>query len=172
MSNIDDLDFHPERADEERTREEEERFRRRVRREVLRVQRGEADEDIAADEAAEAEARTLEEEEERRRAKRRAHPFFRLLSGTVLVTERATRYYPYLVTIAVMFFLNIVVVFWSLHLDMRYSRLEREVQRLRERSVRLEEQRYRISTHSAVVEEIARRGLGLKDPEHPNPKIP
>ena len=164
MSNIDDLDFHPERADEERTREEEERFRRRVRREVLRVQRGEADEDIAADEAA--------EEEERRRAKRRAHPFFRLLSGTVLVTERATRYYPYLVTIAVMFFLNIVVVFWSLHLDMRYSRLEREVQRLRERSVRLEEQRYRISTHSAVVEEIARRGLGLKDPEHPNPKIP
>lgn len=166
-----DLDFHPEREEEQRTREEEERFRRRVRREVLRVQRGEADEDIAADEAAEAEARLEEAEAERRRERRQAHPFFRLFSGTVLVTERATRYYPYLVTIALMFFLNIMVLFWSLHLDMRYSRLDREVQMLRERSIRLEEQRYRMATHSALYKALRERGINLEDPQSPNPQI-
>ena len=44
-----DLDFHPEREEEERRHQEEEELARRVRREVLRVQRGEAEEDLAAD---------------------------------------------------------------------------------------------------------------------------
>lgn len=162
-----DLDFHPERADEEARRAEEERFARRVRREVLRVQSGEADEDLRADREAD-EAAEREEEIRRVRAERRAaNPLFRLLSGSILVSRRVTRNYPYLVTIAGMFFLNIVVLFWSLHLDLRYSRLEREVQKLREQSIRLEERRYRMTTHSAVAEELARRGIEIKDPTTP-----
>lgn len=161
-----DLDFHPERAEEERRRAEEEQFARRVRREVLRVQSGEAEEDLRADreaEEAEAEARAAEQAQQ---ARRKANPILRLFSGSILVSERLTRNYPYLITIAVMFLINIMVIFWSLHLDMRYSRLEREVQKLREQSIRLEEQRYRMTNHSAVVEELARRGIPIGDPEH------
>ncbi len=162
-----DLDFNPERAEEERLRAEEELFARRVRREVLRVQSGEAEEDIRADREREEEHRRAEAEVEARRARRRANPLFRLLSGSILVGEQAARYYPYMLTIAAMFFVNIVVLFWSLHLDVRYSRLEREVQKLRERSIRLEEQRYRRTTHSAVAAELARRGIELYDPQKP-----
>lgn len=162
-----DLDFNPERAAEEARRAEEELFARRVRREVMRVQSGEAEEDLRADREAEAEERRAEEERAARRARRRANPLFRLLSGSILVGEQASRYYPYMLTIAAMFFLNIVVLFWSLHLDLNYSRLEREVQKLRERSIRLEEQRYRLTTHSAVAAELARRGIDLEDPQSP-----
>ncbi len=162
-----DLDFHPERQEEELRRQEEEALARRVRREVLRVQSGEADADIEADRQAEEEAAAREAEERVRKERRRNNPFYRLVSGTILVGERASRSYPYLMTIAVMFFLNIVVLFWSLHLDLRYSRLEREVQKLRERSIRYEEQRYRMSTHSAVSRELEHRGIHLQDPRTP-----
>lgn len=159
-----DLDFHPERLEEEARRTEEEQLARRVRREVLRIQRGEAEEDLAADREAERRA----EEVRRVKAERRAaNPIFRLLSGSILVSRSVARNYPYLLTIAGMFFLNIVVLFWSLHLDLRYTRLERSVQKLREQSIRLEERRYRLSTHSAVVEELARRGIELSDPTEP-----
>lgn len=162
-----DLDFHPERAEEEARREEEARFARRVRREVLRVQSGAADDDLRSDAEAEAEERRAEQERAAREERRRRNPLFRVVSGTILVGEQATRYYPYLLTFAVLFFLNIVVLFWSLHLDSRYSRLEREVQKLRERSIRLEERRYSITTHSAVVRELERRGIALADPTEP-----
>ena len=162
-----DLDFHPERQEEELRRQEEAELARRVRREVLRVQSGEAEEDLAADREAEEAQREAEAEATARRERRQRNPFYRLVSGTILVGERATRSYPYLLTIAAMFFLNIVVLFWSLHLDLRYSRLEREVQKLREKSIRYEEQRYRVSTHSAVSAELERRGIELKDPAAP-----
>lgn len=162
-----DLDFHPEREEEERRHQEEEELARRVRREVLRVQRGEAEEDLAADREQEEAEQAAEAEAEARKARRAANPIYRLMSGTILVGENATRSYPYLLTIAAMFFINIVVLFWSLHLDLRYSRLEREVQKLREKSIRYEEQRYRVSTHSAVSAELERRGIALKDPASP-----
>ena len=81
--------------------------------------------------------------------------------------EGVSKYYPYLLTIAGMFLLSIMVMFWSLHLDMRYSQLSREVQVLRERSIRLQEQRYRRTTHSAILEELHRRGIELYDPLAP-----
>lgn len=167
MTNEHDLDFNPNRAEEERLRAEEELFARRVRREVLRVQRGEAEEDLRADAEAEAEERRQQAEAEAHQVRRQANPLLRLLSGSILVGEQAARYYPYMLTIAGMFFLNIVVLFWSLHLDLHHSRLEREVQKLRERSIRLEEQRYRTTTHSAIAAELARRGLPLRDPQAP-----
>ena len=127
---------------------------------MLNIARHNRKEQEEAEQAAEAEA-------EARKARRAANPIYRLMSGTILVGENATRSYPYLLTIAAMFFINIVVLFWSLHLDLRYSRLEREVQKLREKSIRYEEQRYRVSTHSAVSAELERRGIALKDPASP-----
>lgn len=128
---------------------------------------GEAEEDIRADEEREAEERAEAEERERRERRRRSSTFWQLFSGTILVREGVSKYYPYMLTIAGMFFLSIMVMFWSLHLDMRYTRLERDVQKLRERSIRLQEQRYQRTTHSAIVEQLRARGIELYDPQAP-----
>lgn len=163
----DDHEFDPLTPEEQARRDEDEEFSRRVRREVLRMERGEADEEIRADLEREAAERAEAEERERRERRRRSSTLWQLVSGTILVREGVSKYYPYMLTIAGMFFLSIVVMFWTLHLDMRYTRLEREVQKLRERSIRLEEQRYRHTTHSAVMEELRRRGIELYDPLAP-----
>ena len=146
--------------EEQARREQEEEFARRVRREVRRMERGEAEEDIRADEEREAEERAEAEERERRERRRRSSTFWQLFSGTILVREGVSKYYPYMLTIAGMFFLSIMVMFWSLHLDMRYTRL-------RERSIRLQEQRYQRTTHSAIVEQLRARGIELYDPQAP-----
>ena len=156
-----DHEFDPVTPEEEARRRQEEEFARRVRREVLRIERGEADEDIRADMERE------EEERQRRERRRKASTFWQLFSGTILVHEGVSKYYPYMLSIAGMFFLSIAVMFTTLHLDMKYSRLEREVQILRERSIRLQEQRYRRTTHSAIVERLRERGIELIDPPAP-----
>lgn len=166
-----DHEFDPVTPEEEARRQQEEEFARRVRREVLRMERGEAEEDIRADEEREAEERAEDEARQRREKRRSASTFWQFISGTILLREGVSKYYPYMLTIAGMFFLSIVVMFWSLHLDMKYSRLEREVQVLRERSIRLEEQRYRRTTHSAVAEALRERGLELYDPPAPGEAI-
>ena len=156
-----DHEFDPVTPEEEARRRQEEEFARRVRREVLRIERGEADEDIRADMERE------EEERQRRERRRKASTFWQLFSGTILVHEGVSKYYPYMLSIAGMFFLSIAVMFTTLHLDMKYSRLEREVQILRERSIRLQEQRYRRTTHSAIVERLRERDIELTDPPAP-----
>ena len=150
-----DHEFDPITPEEEAQRAQEAEFARRVRREVLRIERGEAEEEIRA------------EERERRERRRRASTFWQLFSGTILVREGVSKYYPYMLSIAGMFFLSIAVMFTALHLDMKYTRLEREVQILRERSIRLQEQRYSRTTHSAIVERLRERGIDLSDPSAP-----
>lgn len=154
-----DHEFDPVTPEELAEREREAELARKIRREVVRIQRGEADEELRED---------AEREEAEERARKRASSTIRqLISGTILLRKEASEAYPYLLSIAGMFFLSIVVMFWSLHLDRRYSQLEREVQMLRERSVRLQQQRFRVTTHSAVVEQLRQRGIELYDPTVP-----
>ena len=120
-----DHEFDPITPEEQARREEEAEFARRVRREVRRMERGEADEEIRADEEREAAERAEAEAREARERRRRSSTFWQLFSGSILVRKGVSKYYPYLLTIAGMFFLSIVVMFWSLHLDMRYTRLSR-----------------------------------------------
>jgi|GEM_PF-33995 len=153
-----DHEFDPVTDEERAAREREEELARRIRREVLRVQSGEADEEIRADrerEQAEEEAR---QEEQRKEERRRSNIFWLLFSGNILVRKGASEYYRYMICIAAMFFVSIFVMFTALHLDMKYSRLYREVQMLRERSTRLQEQRFRHTTHPAIPAELRRRG--------------
>ena len=75
--------------------------------------------------------------------------------------------YRYFAAIAAICFVSIVVMFTALHADLKYSRMEREVQLLRERSIRLQEQLHRRTTHAAMVEELRRRGIDLQDPRKP-----
>lgn len=162
-----DHEFDPVTDEERAAREREEELARRIRREVLRVQSGEADEEIRADrerEQAEEEAR---QEEQRKEERRRSNIFWLLFSGNILVRKGASEYYRYMICITAMFFVSIFVMFTALHLDMKYSRLYREVQMLRERSTRLQEQRFRHTTHSAILEELRRRGIDLYDPVVP-----
>lgn len=160
-----DHEFDPVTDEERAAREREEELARRIRREVLRVQSGEADEEIRADrEQAEEEAR---QEEQRKEERRRSNIFWLLFSGNILVRKGASEYYRYMICIAAMFFVSIFVMFTALHLDMKYTRLEREVQILRERSIRLQEQRYSRTTHSAIVERLRERGIDLSDPSAP-----
>ena len=163
-----DPDFDPQQAAAEEQRRQEEEFARRVRREVRRMERGEADEDIRADEAREAEEEAAREATRQRERRRNASTFWQLFSGTILVREGVSHSYPYLLAIAGMFLLSISVVFMALHTDMKFMRLEREVQVLRERSIRMQERRFRCTTHSAITAELRRRGIELYDPLAPS----
>ncbi len=168
MTMYTDHEFDPIDPDEEARRQEDEAFARRVRREVRRMERGEADEDIREDEALEAEEEARREAIRSKERRRKASTFWQIFSGTILVREGMSHSYPYLLTVAIMFLLNISVVFMALYTDMKYMRLEREVQVLRERSIRWQERRFRCTTHSAVTEELHRRGIELYDPVAPS----
>ena len=162
-----DHEFDPVTDEERAAREREVELAGRSRREVLREQSGEADEELRAArerEQAEEEAR---QEEQRKEERRRSNIFWLLFSGNILVRKGASEYYRYMICIAAMFFVSIFVMFTALHLDMKYTRLEREVQILRERSIRLQEQRYSRTTHSAIVERLRERGIDLSDPSAP-----
>ena len=72
--------------------------------------------------------------------------------------------YRYFAAIAVMCFISIVVMFAALYADLRYSRAEQDVQLLRERSIRLQEQLHRRTTHQAIRDSLAARGIDLRNP--------
>ena len=158
-------DFNPVTEEELRRQQEDEEFRRRVRSEVRRIQSGEADEDIERDLEAEAEAEAAEQAEQHRERKRRSRLSWQLISGSILTSQGVRDIYRYLAVIAVMSFLSIMVMFATLYADLRFSQVERDVQLLRERSIRLQEELHQNSTHQAVREELARRGIDLRDPE-------
>ena len=157
-------DFNPLSEEELRRQQEDEEFRRRVRDEVRRVQSGEAQEDLERDRE---EEEALEAEQIRREAKKRlkrSRLFYQLFSGSILQSRGVKEHYGYMIAIAVASLVSIMVMFASLYADMKHSRMEREVQLLRERSIRLREQLYQRTTHQAVVEELQRRGIPLQEP--------
>lgn len=157
-------EFNPLTEEEQRRMEEDEEFRRRVRNEVRRIQSGEADEDIERDMEEEEQERQQTHEAEERERKRRAALTWQIFSGSILTSRHVAGNYRYLVIIAFVCLLSIMVMFWSLYTDMQHSHMEREVQLLRERSIRLQEQLYNQTTHQAIRDELARRGMDLQDP--------
>ncbi|MBR4995178.1 MAG: hypothetical protein IKY82_03870 [Alistipes sp.] len=158
-------EFNPLTEEEQRRIAEDEEFRRRVRREVRRIQSGEAAEDIERDEEQEREEHEQEREKEEKRQRRRARLFWQLFSGNILINSSVKANYSYLIAIAVMCFISIFVMFTALYADLRYSRVEREMKLVRERSIRMQEQLYGKTTHAAIREELQRRGINLQDPK-------
>lgn len=157
-------DFNPLSEEELRRQQEDEEFRRRVRDEVRRVQSGEAEEDLERDRE---EERAEEAEQVRHEAKKRlkrSRLFYQLFSGSILRSRGVKEHYGYLIAIAVASLVSIMVMFAALYADMKYSRMEHQVQLLRERSIRLREQLYQRTSHQAVVEELQRRGIPLQEP--------
>lgn len=89
------------------------------------------------------------------------------MTGEILLARGFRKYYGQMVIVAALFLLSIIVMFWSLHLDMEYNAVQRDVQLLRERSIRLHEIRVSRTSHSQVVEELERRGIKIEDPTRP-----
>ena len=159
-----ELDYNSE---EERIREEQEReLRRKIRREVRRVRSGEADDEIREDEELEREEQQQRAAEEERQRRRHSSWLWQMFSGSILVRSGVSRYYKYALAIAVMFFLSILTIFNALRLDRRFTQVEAQTQLLRERSIRMQERRYRRTTHSAIVRQLKERGIDLHDPNN------
>lgn len=156
-----ELDY---RSEEERRREEEEReLRRKIRREVRRVSAGEADDEIREDEEREREEQAQREAEEERLRKKHSSWAWLMFSGMIVMRSGVSRYYRYALLIAVMFFCSILTIFNALRLDKQFTQVESETQLLRERSIRMQERRYRSTTHSAIVRRLKERGIDLRD---------
>jgi hypothetical protein len=166
-----DTDFNPDRELEEQQAAEREALARTIRREVIRINSGEADEDILIEREQMAAEKAEREAEEQRQREKEASWWNQFFTGRILLHNLVRENYRYLAIIAVMFFSSIVVLFWSLRLDIRYARLGTEVQLLHERSIRLQEQCYRRSSHSAIVNSLRERGIELYDPLRPNEVI-
>ncbi len=157
-------EFNPLTEEEQRRMEEDEEFRRRVRNEVRRIQSGEAAEDIERDIEEEEQERQEAEAAEAKERKRRSALGWQIFSGSILTSRHVAGNYLYMIIIAILCLVSIMVMFWSLYTDMQHSHMEREVQLLRERSIRLQEMLYEQTTHQAIREELARRGMNLQDP--------
>lgn len=152
--------------------ERDDDYARRIRAEIRHIE-NEEDEDeeeyIRDIEESEEDEEVDEEEEQREPSKPHKRPswIWLVVSGNILIRDGLQRYYGQMALIAALFLLSIIVMFWSLHLDMEYNILSRDVQLLRERSVRLQEVRFSRTSHSSIVDELERRGINLVDPSEP-----
>ena len=106
-----DHEFGQPTPEEEALQAQDEAFARRVRREVRRMELGEADDDLRADAEREAAEEARREKARRKEQRRNASTFWQLFSGTILVREGVSQSYPYLLAIAGMFLISISVVF-------------------------------------------------------------
>lgn len=163
----DDVEIDPTEREERERAQAEAEFNRRVRREVLRMRSGEADEDMVEDERLREEQEAAEEEarerEERRKNSLLNRTWNTLFTGEILTNHEIRNLYPYLMFVAGMFFLSIFILFTALRLDIQRSRLQRELNVLQEQSVRQSEQLYRATSRSAIIEQSKARGLNLEE---------
>jgi hypothetical protein len=144
-------------------------IRRRINREVVRVD-AEEHEDVIVDEYDEEEIFDEDlyidepeaESEESSEPKRPKRLIDHIITGSLL-TESTVPYYRYFIAIAVMCFMSIVLTFISLNTSNEYRRKERKVTMLHERSVVKDEQRYGLSSRSAVTERLKEYNIELVD---------
>lgn len=166
MAQYDDSEFLTPSPEEIKAEEQKEEVRRMVRAEYRRIQSGEADEDIKKD----------IETEEAKKAEQKKLPGWLLvlrsvLSGDILNSEKASRAYNMMSYIAFLFFLNIICILWSFSTGHQRDQLEDETTLLRDQAIRSKETMYQKTSHSAIVEEIEKRKLGLHDPAAPSDVI-
>lgn len=90
--------------------------------------------------------------------------FFRsLITGEIIINPTVSKGYDYLFYIAFLLLISIITLFSSLHMQIRENVLSEQVRLLSERAVRTEEQRVKVTTHSAIVDELKRRNIPLYD---------
>lgn len=148
-------------------------IRRRINREVVRVEEErpevsiEEEDDYFEDSDVEYDEEALTEEEidqeiEEEQTKRPKRLIDHIITGSLL-TDGTVPYYRYFIAIAVMCFLSIVLTFLSLNTSNEYRRKEHMVTTLHERSVVKDEQRYGLSSKSAIQERLLEHNIELVD---------
>lgn len=149
-------------------------IRRRINREVVRVEeRPEEsiieeeddyfeDSDVEYDEDALTEEEEIDQDIEDEETKRPKRLIDHIITGSLL-TDGTVPYYRYFIAIAVMCFLSIVLTFLSLNASNEYRRKEHMVTTLHERSVVKDEQRYGLSSKSAIQERLLEHNIELVD---------
>ena len=157
-------EFNPLSEEELEQRQADEKLERLIRSQIRRVQSGEADEQMRQEAEEEREQEQEQMREEARKRLKRSRLFWQLFSGNILVNRNVAENYRYFIAIAITSFVSIAVLFMALYAEDRFSKVEREVQLLRERSIRLQEQLFSRTTHAAIAKEVEERGLGLPEP--------
>jgi len=160
-----------------RSSEEEELRKRRIRREIVRVEEDDEDDELEEDiddeieddaeddeqtqiddndeEESDEEGDEEGDEESEEEVQPSKSIWRHIVTGGFITSDGATQYYRYLVAIAIMCFISIFLTFMSLNADSEYRRKERYVSVLRERSVLKSEERYRASSRDEVVRRLA-----------------
>ncbi len=115
--------------------------------------------EVADDSKETEESKEGDQEKEAQRPKRLID---HIITGSLL-TDGTVPYYRYFIAIAVMCFLSIVLTFLSLNASNEYRRKERMVTTLHERSVIKDEQRYGLSSKSAITERLLEHNIELVD---------
>lgn len=170
--------------------EEDENRRRRISREIVRVEseidneeEEEVDEEDEEDEEARPAKRPLstkkaddededdeeseeddeeDEDDDDEEDENRSHSLWQhIITGGFIAGDNASQYYRYLIAIALMCFVSIFLTFMSLNADDEYRSKEKHVALLRERSVLKSEERYRVASRDEVVKRLDRE-YGIK----------
>lgn len=131
----------------------------RIRREVIILDQTDEEEQYSSvndtdDKATESEAEPQPKPKEK--------PWMIFTTGAIL-TDGTLPYYRYFIAIAVMCFISIVLTFMSLNADREYRMREQYASVLHERSVLKEEERYSLSSRSAVLQRLKEHGVELID---------
>lgn len=87
-------------------------------------------------------------------------PWLIITTGKIL-TEGSLPYHHYFIAIAFMCFFSIFLTFMSLNADREYRQREKYASVLHERVVLREEQRYELSSKSAVTNRLKNHGIEL-----------
>lgn len=150
----------------ESERDSEERLRSRIVREVVLVNSQEEDDeesDKEADEGADEEVGDGEQSGEEQERKPREKSLVQHIITGSLLTDGTVPYYRYFIAIAIMCFLSIMLTFMSLNTSNECRRKEKQITLLHERSVVKEEQRYGLSSKSAITERLKSYNIELVD---------
>lgn len=148
-------------------------MRRRIDREVVRINEEVnneeiVDQDVEDEEMEESAEESSTEENDgeaksEEQAKRRPKSLVDHIITGSLLTDGTVPYYRYFIAIAVMCFLSIFLTFLSLNTSNEYRRKERLVTTLHERSVVKDEIRYGLSSKSAITERLKTYNIELVD---------
>lgn len=143
-------------------RDSEERLRSRIVREVVLVGSQEEQSEEANSNDAIEEIDEEQKSEEQVTRPREKSLVQHIITGSLL-TDGTVPYYRYFIAIAIMCFLSIMLTFMSLNTSNECRRKEKQITLLHERSVVKEEQRYGLSSKSAITERLKSYNIELVD---------
>ena len=132
------------------------------RTEIRRIHSGNEGEDIADD--AQEEAEQEADKEKKREKPEWIKKIERFLTGEILLSEAAARVYYFLTLLGIIFLISIFAMFATFQHEIRRNKLQAEIGLLKERSIRISEERAQKTSHSAITNKLKERNIKLEDP--------